>query len=46
MQTDAPEPPSERRTLKGRPVLVLLFLIGSCSAFGYAIFHLLKGMPR
>ena len=50
-----PEPPSrggmperttERRTLKGRPTLVLLLLIGSCYAFGYTIFHLLKGMRQ
>jgi len=38
------EPTSERRTVKSRPTLVLLILIGSCSAFGYTIFRLLKGM--
>ena len=41
---DDPEPTTERRTLKGRPTLVLLVLIGSCYAFGYAIYRLLKGM--
>lgn len=41
-----PEPSPERPTLKGRPTLVLLLLIGSCYAFGYAIFRLLKGMQR
>jgi hypothetical protein len=39
-----PEPTTERRTVKGRPTLVLAVLIGSCAAFGYAIFRLLKGM--
>ncbi len=39
-----PEPTTERRTLKRRPTLVLLLLIGSCSAFSYTIFRLLKGM--
>ena len=39
-----PEPTNERRTLKSRPTLVLLLLIGSCYAFGYTIFRLLKGM--
>jgi hypothetical protein len=34
----------QRPTLKGRPTLVLLVLIGSCFAVGYAIFRLLKGM--
>jgi len=37
---------SERRTLKGRPTVVLLVLIGSCYAFGYTIFRLLKGMHQ
>ncbi len=37
---------TERRTLKGRPTLVLLVLIGSCYAFGYAIYRLLQGMRR
>jgi uncharacterized membrane protein len=37
---------SDRPTLKGRPTLVLAILIGSCFAFGYAIFWLLKGMWR
>jgi len=44
-----PEPTtlsSERRTLKGRPTVVLLLLIGSCYAFGYTIFRLLKGMQQ
>ena len=41
---DEPEPSAQRRTLKSRPTLVLLVLIGSCSGFGYAIFRLLKGM--
>ena len=40
------EPTTERRTLKSRPWLVLLVLIGSCYAFGYAIFSLLQGMRR
>jgi len=40
------EPTTERRTLKGRPTLVLLLLIGSCYAFGYAIFRLLEGMHQ
>lgn len=39
-----PDPTTERRTLKSRPTLVLLLLIGSCYALGYAIFRLLKGM--
>jgi hypothetical protein len=43
---DAPEPTTERRTLKGRPSLVLLVLIGSCYGFGYAIFRLLEAMRR
>lgn len=38
------EPTTERRTLKGRPVFVLIALIGSCYAIGYAIYRLLKGM--
>jgi hypothetical protein len=41
-----PERTTERRTLKGRPTLVLLVLIGSCYALGYAIFRLLKGMHQ
>lgn len=41
-----PEPTPSRRTLKSRPTLVLLLLIGSCYAFGYAIFRLLKGMQQ
>jgi len=41
-----PEPSTERRTLKGRPTLVLLLLVGSCYAFGYAIFRLLRGMHQ
>jgi hypothetical protein len=36
----------ERRTLKSRPTLVLLLLVGSCYAFGYTIFRLLKGMQQ
>ena len=40
------EPTPERRTLKSRPTLVLLVLIGSCYGFGYAIFRLLKGMQQ
>jgi hypothetical protein len=39
-----PEPTTERRTLKSRPTLVLVLLIGSLYAFGYTIFRLLKGM--
>jgi hypothetical protein len=39
-----PEPTTERRTLKGRPIVVLFVLIGSCYAFGYTIYRLLKGM--
>lgn len=35
---------NERRTLKGRPTLVLLVLIASCYAVGYAIFRLIAGM--
>jgi hypothetical protein len=38
------EPTTERRTVKSRPVLVLAILIGSCCAFGYTIYLLLKGM--
>lgn len=38
------EPSSERHTVKSRPGVVLLILIGSCVAFGYAIYWLLKGM--
>ena len=38
--------PTERRTLKSRPTLILLLLIGSCYAFGYTIFRLLKGMQQ
>ena len=38
------EPSGERRTLKSRPSLVLLILLGSCFAFGYTIYRLLKGM--
>ena len=41
-----PEPTTERPTLKGRPTLVLLVLIGSCYAIGYTIFRLLKGMQQ
>ena len=41
-----PRRTAERRTLKARPTLVLLLLIGSCYAFGYAIFRLLEGMQR
>jgi hypothetical protein len=41
-----PEPTTERRTLKSRPALVLLLLIGSCYAFGYTIYQLLKGMHQ
>ncbi len=44
MHMTEPEPTTERRTLKGRPTVVLLLLIGSCYAFGYTIFRLLKGM--
>jgi len=40
------EPTTERRTLKSRPTLILLLLIGSCYAFGYTIFRLLKGMQQ
>lgn len=38
------EPTSERQTVKGRPAVVLLILIGSCAAFGYTIYRLLTGM--
>jgi hypothetical protein len=38
------EPTNERQTVKSRPVLVLVILIGSVSAFGYTIYWLLKGM--
>lgn len=38
------EPTTERSTVKGRPTVVLALLIGSCFAFGYAIYRLLKGM--
>jgi hypothetical protein len=38
------EPTGERQTVKGRPTVVLLILIGSCAAFGYTIYRLLKGM--
>ena len=41
-----PEPTTERRTLKSRPTLVLLLLIGSCYAFGYTIYLLLRGMRQ
>lgn len=41
-----PERTTERRTVKGRPTLVLLLLIGSCYACGYAIFRLLKGIHQ
>jgi hypothetical protein len=43
-EMDEPELTTERRTLKSRPIVVLLVLIGSCSAFGYTIYRLLKGM--
>jgi len=46
MHMSEPEPTTERPTLKGRPTLVLLLLIGSCYAFGYTIFRLLKGMQQ
>ena len=38
------EPTSQRQTVKSRPSVVLLILIGSCAAFGYTIYRLLKGM--
>jgi hypothetical protein len=38
------EPSGERRTLKSRPSVVLLILFGTCYAFGYTIYRLLKGM--
>src|ERR1700761_5144445 len=38
------EPTTERRTVKGKPLVVLIALIGSCYAIGYAIYRLLKGM--
>ena len=41
-----PEPTTERRTVKSRPMLVLLLLIGSLYAVGHTIFLLLKGMQR
>lgn len=41
---EEPQPTTERRTLKSRPSWVLLVLIGSCYAFGYAIYRLLRGM--
>ena len=40
------ESSTERRTLKSRPWIVLLVLIGSCSAFGYTILLLIRGMRR
>lgn len=43
---DPPEQTTERRTVKGRPTLVLFLLIGSCYAFGYAIYRLLRGMHQ
>lgn len=49
MDTHPPDPPeqtTERRTLKGRPSLVLFLLIGSLYAFGYAIYRLLRGMHQ
>jgi len=46
MHMSEPEPTTERPTVKGRPTLVLLLLIGSCYAFGYTIFRLLKGMQQ
>jgi hypothetical protein len=46
MLMSEPEKSAERRTLKSRPTLVLLLLIGSCYAFGYTIFRLLKGMQQ
>ncbi len=36
----------ERRSPKLSPKLVLLLLIGSCSAFGYTIYRLLQGMKQ
>ncbi|MEO7038218.1 MAG: hypothetical protein ABI548_29885 [Polyangiaceae bacterium] len=41
---DDPEPTTERRTVKVQPIVVLSLLIGSCCAFGYTIYRLLKGM--
>jgi hypothetical protein len=41
---DDPEQTTERRTVKSRPVFVLIVLIGSCYGFGYTIYRLLKGM--
>jgi hypothetical protein len=38
------EPTNDRRTVKSRPTVVLSILIGSCFAFGYTIYRLLKGM--
>jgi hypothetical protein len=35
---------TERRSVRLSPKWVLLILIGSCYAFGYAIYLLLKGM--
>ena len=46
MPLDPPEQTTERSTLKGRPTLVLFLLIGSCYAFGYAIYQLLRGMHQ
>lgn len=40
------EPSTERTTLKSRPWIVLVVLIGSCYAFGYTIFLLIQGMRR
>ena len=41
---EPPEPTTERSTVKSRPLLVLILLIGSCAAFGYTIYRLLNGM--
>ena len=41
---EEPKPTTERRTVKAHPIVVLLVLIGSCFAFGYTIYRLLKGM--
>ncbi|MET0792996.1 MAG: hypothetical protein ABW061_15855 [Polyangiaceae bacterium] len=41
-----PEQTTERRTVKGRPALILFLLIGSCYAFGYTIYRLLRGMHQ
>ncbi len=44
MHMSEPEPNERATHVEESPHLVLLLLIGSCYAFGYTIFRLLKGM--